>query len=86
MRQLPFVAVGVEGSANEGRMGSNCQKDGAGKKCLEDTPGTKAFGQIRYIEPLADYLASIRGLGSSDEIPFKLRPRPSGEASTLILL
>ena len=46
------------------------------------TPGTRAFGQRQYIEPLADYLASIRGPGSSSEIPFQLRPRPTNAAST----
>jgi len=51
-----------------------------------DKPGTKAFGQKKYVEPLADYLTSIRGPGSSDQIPFRLRPRPTGEASTRIVV
>ena len=38
------------------------------------------------MEPLADYLTSIRGPGSSDEIPFKLRPRPTREASTRLVV
>jgi len=51
-----------------------------------DRPGTRSFDQPRYIEPLADYLASIRGPGSSDQIPFRLRPRPTGEASTRLVV
>jgi len=51
-----------------------------------DTPGTRAFGQKQYVEPLADYLVSIRGPGSSDEIPFRLRPRPTSEASTRLVV
>jgi streptogramin lyase len=51
-----------------------------------ETPGTRAFGQKQYIEPLADYLASIRGPGSSNEIPFKLRPRPTSEAATRLVV
>ncbi|MGY9106571.1 MAG: hypothetical protein ACKVG0_08580, partial [Alphaproteobacteria bacterium] len=30
------------------------------------------YGQQRFVEPLAQYLASIRGPGSSDQIPFTL--------------
>ena len=51
-----------------------------------ETPGTRAFGQKQYIEPLADYLATIRGPGSSDQIPFKPRPRPTGEASAHLVV
>jgi streptogramin lyase len=51
-----------------------------------ETPGTRAFGQKQYIEPLADYLALIRGPGSSNEIPFKLRPRPTSEAATRLVV
>ena len=51
-----------------------------------ETPGTRAFGQKQYIEPLSDYLTSIRGPGSSDEIPFKPRPRPTGEASARLVV
>ena len=36
-------------------------------------PGTRAFGQKKYVEPLAEYLASIRGPGSSPDLPFRLR-------------
>jgi len=50
------------------------------------TPGTRAFGQRQYIEPLADYLASIRGPGSSSDIPFKLRPRPTSAAATRLVV
>ena len=50
------------------------------------TPGTRTFQQEQYIEPLADYLASIRGPGSSNEIPFKLRPRPTSAASTRLVV
>jgi streptogramin lyase len=47
-----------------------------------DIPGTYEFSQKQFIEPLADYLVSIRGPGSSDAIPFKQRPRPTDAAST----
>ena len=46
------------------------------------TPGTYEFSQKQFIEPLADYLVSIRGPESSDTIPFKQRPRPTDAAST----
>jgi len=49
----------------------------AGRAAEDHTPGTYAFSQQQYIEPLAEYLASIRGPGSSDKIPFKQHPRPS---------
>ena len=51
-----------------------------------NAPGTRAYGQQRYIEPLAEYLESIRGPGSSDRIPFDLRPRPTAEASTRLVV
>ncbi len=50
------------------------------------TPGTRTYQQKQYIEPLADYLASIRGPGSSSEIPFQLRPRPTSAASTRLVV
>ncbi len=56
------------------------------RQASRDTPGTRAFGQKQYIEPLADYLATIRGPDSSDEIPFKVRPRPAGEESTRLVV
>ena len=58
----------------------------AGRRGNLEKPGTKAFGQKKYLEPLADYLASIRGPGSSDQIPFRMRPRPTGDASTRIVV
>src|SRR5438552_6006658 len=58
----------------------------AGRAADEDTPGTYAFSQKNMIEPLADYLTKIRGPGSSDKVPFKLRPRPTGEASTNLVV
>jgi len=58
----------------------------AGRRGNLEKPGTKAFGQKQYLDPLADYLTSIRGPGSSDQIPFRLRPRPTGEASTRIVV
>jgi len=48
--------------------------------------GSSYFGNQRYLEPFSDYLASIRGPGSSDQIPFQLRPRPTGEASTRLVV
>ena len=49
-------------------------------------PGTRSYGQQRFIEPLAEYLASVRGPGSSDAIPFELRPRPTDVASTGLVI
>jgi streptogramin lyase len=54
----------------------------AGRAADRDTPGTYEFSQKQFIEPLADYLVSIRGPGSSDKVPFKQRPRPTDAAST----
>jgi streptogramin lyase len=58
----------------------------AGNAGTHETPGTYAFSQKQFIEPLADYLTSIRGPGSSDNIPFKQRPRPTDAASTNIVV
>jgi streptogramin lyase len=58
----------------------------AGRAADRDTPGTYAFSQRQFIEPLADYLVSIRGPGSSDVIPFKQRPRPTDTASTNLVV
>src|SRR6185503_7156362 len=59
----------------------------AGERAVSrDTPGTRAFGQKKYVEPLAAYLASIRGPGASGELPFTLRPRPTGDASTRLVV
>jgi streptogramin lyase len=58
----------------------------AGRAAEEHTPGTYAFSQKQFIEPLADYLVSIRGPDSSDKIPFKQRPRPTDAASTNLVV
>jgi len=58
----------------------------AGRAAERETPGTYAFGQKQFIEPLAEYLTSIRGPESSDDIPFKQRPRPTDAASTNIVV
>jgi len=59
----------------------------AGERAVSrETPGTRAFGQKKYVEPLAEYLSSIRGPDSSGELPFQLRPRPTGEASTRLVV
>jgi DNA-binding beta-propeller fold protein YncE len=59
----------------------------AGERAVSrETPGTRAFGQKKYVEPLADYLTSLRGPGSSDQLPFQLRPRPTSEASTRLVV
>src|SRR5206468_4035552 len=59
----------------------------AGERAVSrETPGTRAFGQKKYVEPLAEYLASIRGPGSSDQIPFQLRPRPTSDAATRLVV
>ena len=47
---------------------------------------SRTIGQKRFIEPLADYLASIRGPDTKTDIPFKLRPRPTDEASTKLVV
>jgi streptogramin lyase len=56
------------------------------KNATAHTPGTRWYAQKQYIEPLADYLTSIRGPGSSNEIPFKLRPRPTTDAATRLVV
>jgi len=59
----------------------------AGERAVSrETPGTRAFGQKKYVEPLADYLTSIRGPGSSNQLPFELRPRPTAAASTRLVI
>jgi streptogramin lyase len=58
----------------------------SGRAAGDHTPGTYAFSQQQFIEPLADYLVSIRGPGSSDKIPFKQRPRPTDPASTNLVV
>jgi streptogramin lyase len=58
----------------------------AGRAADQETPGTYAFGQKQFVEPLAEYLASIRGPDSSDTIPFKQRPRPTDPASTNLVV
>ena len=58
----------------------------AGRAAQDHTPGTYAFSQQQFIEPLADYLVSIRGPGSSDAIPFKQRPRPTDAAATNLVV
>jgi streptogramin lyase len=58
----------------------------AGRAAGLHQPGTYAFSQVQFIEPLADYLVSIRGPGSSDKIPFKQRPRPTDAASTNLVV
>jgi streptogramin lyase len=59
----------------------------AGERAVSrETPGTRAFGQKKYVEPLAEYLASIRGPGATDPIPFRLRPRPAGDAAAKLVV
>jgi streptogramin lyase len=58
----------------------------AGRAAERETPGTYSFAQKQFIEPLAEYLESIRGPESSDKIPFKQRPRPTDAASTNIVV
>ena len=59
----------------------------AGQRAVNrHTPNTRAYGQRQYIEPLAEYLTMVRGPGSSDELPFELRPRPTSEASTRLVV
>jgi streptogramin lyase len=58
----------------------------AGRAAEDVTPGTYAFSQVQFIEPLAEYLTQIRGLDSSDKIPFTQRPRPTDAASTNLVV
>src|SRR5262245_10443784 len=58
----------------------------AGRAAEDHTPGTYAFSQQQFIEPLAEYLASIRGPGSADAIPFQQRPRPTDAAATNLVV
>jgi streptogramin lyase len=58
----------------------------AGRAAERETPGTYEFSQKQFIEPLADYLTSIRGPDSSNNIPFKQRPRPTDAASTNLVV
>jgi len=58
----------------------------AGRPAEQEAPGTYAFGQKQFIEPLAEYLTSIRGPDSSDKVPFKARPRPTDAASTNLVV
>src|SRR6516164_11335888 len=58
----------------------------AGRAVERATPGTYPFSQAPMGEPLAAYLTSIRGPDSSDNIPFKQRPRPTDAASTSIVV
>jgi streptogramin lyase len=58
----------------------------AGRAADQEAPGTYAFGQKQFIEPLAEYLTSIRGPDSSDTVPFKQRPRPTDPASTNLVV
>src|SRR5215471_1768427 len=57
-----------------------------GNTADRETPGTYAFGQKQFVEPLAEYLTSIRGPDSSDNVPFKRRPRPTDAASTNLVV
>src|SRR6266478_2337324 len=58
----------------------------AGRAAEDVLPGTYQFAQVQFIEPLAEYLTSIRGPGSSDKIPFKQRPRPTEATSTNLVV
>lgn len=58
----------------------------AGQAGNLEQPGTYAFSQKQFIEPLADYLVSIRGPESSDKVPFTQRPRPTDAASTNLVV
>jgi len=51
-----------------------------------DFPGSLTYGQQRFLEPLSNYIASIRGPGSTGDIPFMPRPRPTTDQSTGLVL
>ena len=69
-----------------GKIGSGSSRRWRAAPPSEHQPGTYAFSQVQFIEPLADYLVSIRGPDSSDNIPFKQRPRPTDAASTNLVV
>ena len=46
----------------------------AGRAAEDVTPGTYAFSQKQFIEPLADYLTSIRGPGLLRQDPVQAAP------------
>jgi virginiamycin B lyase len=57
------------------------------RRSANNTPGTRTNQQQQYIEPLVEYLTEIRGPESSEkEIPFAIRPRPTDELSTSIVV
>jgi streptogramin lyase len=59
----------------------------AGERAItRETPGTRAYGQKKYVEPLAEYLASIRPAGTTESLPFRLRPRPAGDAAASLVV
>ena len=59
----------------------------AGERAVtRETPGTRAFGQKKYVEPLAEYLAEIRGPDATGPLPFRLRPRPTGDAAAKLVV
>jgi virginiamycin B lyase len=51
-----------------------------------DFPGSKTYGQKRFLEPLSAYLEKIRGPNSSPDIPFKVRPRPTDPESARLVI
>jgi virginiamycin B lyase len=51
-----------------------------------DFPGSKTYGQKRFLEPLSAYLEKVRGPESSPEVPFKLRPRPTDPESLRLVV
>ena len=59
---------------------------GGRARTSQNFPKSLNFSQMRFIEPLAEYITSIRGPGSSDVIPFELRPRPTSEEATRLVL
>lgn len=56
------------------------------RNAASTAPGSMTYQQKKFIEPLAEYLATIRGPGSSDKIPFTLRPRPTDDAATSLVV
>ena len=56
------------------------------RRAAGTVPGSMTYQQKKFIKPLAEYLASIRGVGSSDKIPFTLRPRPTDAAATSLVV
>ncbi len=59
----------------------------AGRRNVSRTfPGAMTYGQQRFVEPLSAYIATLRGPGSTGDIPFEMRPRPTDAEATRLVI